>query len=150
MSRARRVWPVVAALALAACGSESSPGGDGIAVRDVWARTTPAGTSVGAAYLRVEADSDDSLTGVTVSPAVAEEAQIHMTMDGAGGTSMMHAVQALELPADAEVVLEPGGYHVMLIELVEPLAAGDEFELTLEFAQAPDATVTVEVRDDAP
>jgi copper(I)-binding protein len=87
---------------------------------------------------------------VTVSPAVAEEAQIHMTMDGAGGTSMMHAVQALELPADAEVVLEPGGYHVMLIELVEPLAAGDEFDLTLEFAQAPDATVTVEVRDDAP
>ncbi len=149
MSRARRVWPLAAALALAACGSDSSSS-DGIRVRNAWARTTPAGTSVGAVYFRVKADVDDALTGVVVEPDVAEEAQLHMTMDGAGGTTMMHAVPDLELPADAEVVLEPGGYHVMLLELAEPLEAGDRFELTLEFARADDTTVTVEVRDDEP
>lgn len=146
----RRPWPFVAALVVAACGSSSGAGGDDVQVDGAWSRPTPAGTTVGAVYFRVEAGADDALTGVSVAADVADGAQLHMTMEGSGGTTMMHAVERLELPADAEVVLEPRGYHVMLLELVEPLAVGDTFEMTLEFAESPDLTVAVEVGDDPP
>lgn len=59
----------------------------------------------------------------------------------------MQPIERLELPAGEEIALEPGGYHVMLFDLVEPLVAGETFELTLELETAGEQTVTVEVRE---
>lgn len=56
----------------------------------------------------------------------------------------------LAIPSGRDVVLGPGGYHVMLQDLAHPLAAGDSFPLVLHFQRAGDETVDVEVRDDAP
>lgn len=56
----------------------------------------------------------------------------------------------LAIPSGRDIVLGPGGYHVMLQELARPLAAGDSFPLVLHFQRAGDQTVEVEVRDDAP
>lgn len=60
----------------------------------------------------------------------------------------MREIEALEVPAGATVSLEPGGHHIMLLELVDELEVGEEFELTLEFEGAGTRTVTVEVRED--
>ena len=62
----------------------------------------------------------------------------------------MHQVSAVELPAGEAVVFEPGGLHVMLVDLAGPLESGSSFELTLTFAIAAPKTVTVDVRDEAP
>ena len=59
----------------------------------------------------------------------------------------MQQMDALELPASTLVQLVPGGYHIMLIDLAEPLVIGETFDLTLDFDQAPNLTVTVEVSD---
>ncbi len=56
----------------------------------------------------------------------------------------------LAIPSGRDIVLGPGGYHIMLQELAHPLAAGDSFPLVLHFQRAGDQTVDVEVRDDAP
>lgn len=56
----------------------------------------------------------------------------------------------LAIPSGRDIVLGPGGYHVMLQELAHPLAAGSSFPLVLHFQRAGDQTVDVEVRDDAP
>jgi hypothetical protein len=45
------------------------------------------------------------------------------------------------------VSLEPGGYHIMLLDLAEPLEDGDTFELTLRFEQAGEMDLTVDVRE---
>lgn len=66
------------------------------------------------------------------------------------GAMVMQEVQSIELPAGRTVALEPGGYHVMLVDLAAPLLLGDELELTLDFATAPDVTVTVPVLETAP
>ena len=66
------------------------------------------------------------------------------------GEMMMRPVERIELPAGEDVVLEPGGYHVMLIDLATPLVVGTTFELTLQFEQAGSMTVEVPVRDAAP
>ncbi len=66
------------------------------------------------------------------------------------GAMVMQQIMALDLPAGETVNLEPGGYHVMLIDLAEPLVEGESFEVTLDFAEAEDLTVEVVVRTEAP
>lgn len=161
-----------ALLPLAACGDDEAGAPE---VSEAWARTSPAAADLGALYFTVRADDDDRLTAVIVEPSVAARTEIHETvaaempagtasgttpMDGttpSGGTGGMDAgamtmqqIGALDLPADEAVVLQPGGYHVMLIDLAAPLAVGSTFEATLAFEEADPVTVTVEVRDDAP
>ena len=66
------------------------------------------------------------------------------------GAMTMQEVEAIDLEAGDTVSLEPGGYHIMLLDLVEPLEVGDTFDVTLDFETADDLVVTVEVRDSAP
>lgn len=68
-------------------------------------------------------------------------------MAGMAEGMTMQPVSAIDVPAGETVVLEPGGYHVMLLELVEPLEEGQTFDLTLVFEEAGEVTVPVEVRD---
>ena len=63
------------------------------------------------------------------------------------GAMSMQEMDALELPAGKLVQLVPGGYHIMLIDLAKPLVVGETFDLTLDFDQAPNLTVAVEVSD---
>jgi copper(I)-binding protein len=67
--------------------------------------------------------------------------------EGDMDTMTMREVASIELPAGEMVELKPGGYHIMLIDLVAPLEVGDEIELTLTFEKAGDRTVTAEVRE---
>ena len=48
----------------------------------------------------------------------------------------MRPVESIELPAGKTVKLEPGGYHIMLLDLVKPLEVGEKIELTLTFDKA--------------
>lgn len=67
-----------------------------------------------------------------------------------GMMTMRELPDGVSLEAGETVSFEPGSYHVMMPELAEPLVAGEEFELTLEFAEAGAVTVTVQVADSAP
>lgn len=128
--------------------SDSGAGGSEVEVTDAWARPTPAGTSAGAVYLTLRSNRDDALVGVSVDPAVAPDAMMHEHSAVNGQMSMDHSSR-VELPADEDVVFEPGGYHVMLSDLAAPLTEGDSFAMTVEFETAATATVTVDVRDQA-
>jgi copper(I)-binding protein len=63
------------------------------------------------------------------------------------GMMSMREVPEITVPAGATVSLEPGGLHIMLLDLVADLEPGDEFELTLVFAEAGEVTLTVDVRE---
>ncbi len=162
MNPTRLALLAIAPLALAACG-----GDDPITIEGQWARTSPAMASMGAAYMDITSSEGDQLVGVSVPASIAARAEIHemvpadMPMDDSMDESMddgemdmgamvMQQIMALDLPAGETVNLEPGGYHVMLIDLAEPLAEGDTFNVTLDFAEADDLTVEVVVRTEAP
>jgi copper(I)-binding protein len=66
------------------------------------------------------------------------------------GEMTMRPVSSIALPAGETVMLMPGGYHIMLLDLVTPLEVGQTFDVTLTFANAGSKVVTVEVRDEAP
>jgi len=80
----------------------------------------------------------------------------NMDMDGdmdgqmGGGAMVMRQIMSLPLPAGETVELAPGGYHVMLIGLVDPLKVGDTIDVTLTMVSGAVRTVTAEVRDTAP
>ena len=70
-----------------------------------------------------------------------------------GGMEMamtMREVESIVVPAGGSATLEPGGTHVMLLELTEPLEAGDTFDLTLTTEAGDELIVPIVVRDDAP
>jgi copper(I)-binding protein len=72
---------------------------------------------------------------------MAREVQIH-TMNMDGGVMRMRPVEGgLAIPAGGRVVLQPGGLHLMFMELSAPLVAGSTFPVTLRFANAGDIKV---------
>jgi len=140
---------ITATPAVAGCGGDGGGGDGGVSAEDAWTRPTPAGTATSAVYLTVRSPVDDRLVGVTVSDAIAVEATVHQTVTVDGQMSM-GAADAVELSAGADVALAPGGHHVMLTDLAAPLVLGDEFPITLTFAEADPVATTVSVRDEAP
>ena len=107
-------------LILASCG-----GSDPVTVSDAWARTSPSGVTMGAAYFDITSVDDDSLVAVSVSSDVAARAEIHEVVKAMDmGDDEMHddamsmqEMDALELPAGTLVQLAPGGYHLSLIHI---------------------------------
>ena len=115
----------------------------GITLQHVWARASAGAGTTGAAYLTVTDNGQpDKLVGVS-TPA-AEMAQLHETIDDQG-VMKMRSVAGIDLTPGKPVTFQPGGYHVMLMGLHNPLKSGDTFPLTLTFEHAPPITVTVKV-----
>lgn len=141
----------------------------GVAVDVVWARSSPAMARAGAVYLTVSnpGTEPDALIGATVDASVAARIELHETVadgghmagttpmgqhggDASAAMMMMQPVDRVEIAAGATATLAPGGDHLMVFDLVEPLEVGDRFEVTLSFERAGDVTVTADVRDSAP
>jgi hypothetical protein len=72
---------------------------------------------------------------ISASTEVAPTLELHETIMGEGGTMSMSLVQSLDLPADGQLVLEPGGYHIMLVG-VDTLELGSTVEVTLTWEKA--------------
>jgi len=145
MPRTTRALVVVALLALVAgaCGEDDAS----LSVADAWSR--PATGPNGAIYLTLEGgDADTALTGVSVSQEVAAMAQIHQTVMRDDGSMAMTMVPEVEVPAGTSVMLVPGGVHVMLMELAEPLELGMTLEVVLTFDNGTEITTSAEVRDE--
>jgi copper(I)-binding protein len=141
----RRTLVVIAVLALVAgaCGEDDAS----LDVADAWARSALGPN--GAVYLTIEGgDADAALSGVSVSPDVAAMAQIHQTVIRDDGVMAMTRIPHVEIPAGSTVMMVPGGMHVMLMELAEPLEIGDTLDMTLTFDNGTELTTTVEVRDE--
>src|SRR3989442_1741534 len=113
-----------------------------VELKDAWARATPGKGENGAAYLTIVSPGGDRL--VSVSTRVAKKAELH-TMTTEGGVMKMRPLAGLDVPAGEPVTLKPGGAHIMLMGLNQPLQAGQSFPLTLAFEKAGQREVTVAV-----
>ena len=137
---------LVAALAAACTSADGAPA---LVVAGAWARETAGNPGEnGAVYLTVvnEQRESDRLVGARVEAGVARMAHLHATVQQ-GELLRMTAVPAWDVEAEGGTLsLAPGGNHVMLLELAEPLRAGDRFTLTLLFERAGERHATVIVR----
>ena len=94
-------------------------------------------------------DADDDADDDGMDDAADDDADDDGAMDDDAGMMEMRPVDRIEIPAGGTVALEPGGYHIMLLELVAPLEAGTTIEVTLVFEEAGEQVVTADVRDAA-
>jgi copper(I)-binding protein len=104
-----------------------------VTVGEPWVRATVAAQKATGAFMTLTSVQPTKLVGVS-SPAagVVEVHEMKMEND----MMRMRQLPALDLPAGQVVKLAPGGYHLMLMELKQPLKDGDKIPLTLEFEDA--------------
>ena len=139
----------LAPLVLAACGPSSEPSATpdappAVVVTGAWCRATPNAARAGGCFASFQSTTDDRLTGGSTPRAA--QLQVHeMSMDG-GMMKMGQIEGGLPLPVGETVALAPGGNHIMLMELTQPLVEGETVPLTLQFASAPAVTVQAPVR----
>lgn len=129
-------------LAAAAAAAHDYALGD-LTIAHPWARASAGPARNGAAYLSVRNGGEaDRL--VAVAGDVAERVELH-THRTEGTVMQMRQVEAVEVPAGGTATLQPGGFHIMLIGLKQPLKEGERFPLLLTFEKAGAVTVEVKV-----
>lgn len=111
----------------------TDPGG--IAVEHAWARASPKGAVTGGAYVTIvnNGSGDDRLLGVS-SPA-AERIQFHSETND-NGIAKMVQLQTIDVPAGGSFTFKPGGTHMMMTGLKQPLREGETVQLFLKFEKA--------------
>lgn len=116
----------------------------GRVVREAWARPADSGATGGAYVTIVNADTV-STTLLRVSSPVARTVEVHESMQHDGMAHMM-ARPSLPIAARDSLTMRPGGLHLMLIDLQQPLVAGTSFPLVLHFSTGDSTLVQVPVR----
>ena len=137
----------LASLVLAGCAPDDTRSQAGTAgaveVAGALCRPTPVGRHTTGCYLTLTAAADDRLVGV--SSPVAGRAQIHESRMESNMMMMRELKEGLPLPAGQTVELKPGGNHIMLLAVDEPLKTGDTVVLTLTFEAARPIDVVARV-----
>ena len=127
--------PVLAALAAAAHAQ--------VTVSDAWVRGTVAQQKTTGLFFKITSRQGGKLVGVA-SP-VARSVELH-EMSMKNDVMSMRDISSLELPPGKTVALEPNGAHVMLVDIVHPLSAGDVVPATLTIEDAKGKRETVQVQ----
>lgn len=133
------------ALVVAGCGpAEPEAAGGAIEIVDARARETAEGTMTGAVYLEIRnPGAADRL--LSVETPAAGMAHLHGSFEE-NGIARMRPVAALDIPAGGKAVLEPGGLHIMLMDLDGRLVAGTRLPLTLRFERAGALEIEADIR----
>jgi copper(I)-binding protein len=132
---------LIAFAALAACEPAKTPPApmlavatiDGVEISEPRLRLPPNGRDVTAGYLTLTNGSDKAQKLVGASSPKAERIELHAHLKGADGMAQMRQVQQVEIPAKGTAVLAPGGLHLMVFGIKEPLKPGDSFPVELTF-----------------
>ena len=122
----------------------ANAGAPDIAVTDAWVRAVP-GSSVAAAYFTARNTGTQPLTIIGIRSPAAAHAVIHETAL-VGAQSTMRPHEQLPLAPGQSVHLSPGGLHIMLMDLQQPLAPGTQVPLVLLLEGGASLTVMARVR----
>src|ERR1700756_2730119 len=120
-------------IAFAACNAFAAAGDkrvDTLRIDHPVARATPPGAKTAAVYFTVDNAGNENDRLLRASTAVAGGVVLHQ-MAVEGGMMKMRAIPSLEIMPGARVDLKPDGYHLMLIDLKQPLKVGETFPLML-------------------
>lgn len=106
-------------------------------------RATPPNAPVAGGFVTLEnrGDADDVLVSAAVDAGFVGAVELHEMTMADGVMSMSEVEGGIAIPAGETVALVPGGLHLMLMGLAEPLVAGTSYDVTLTFAEAGTATL---------
>ncbi len=117
-----------------------------VEIEQPWARATPPGSSLSAAFMMLTGSADQADRLLEASSTSAGRVEIHETRMVGDVMQMRQIEQGLKIEAGSTVALEPGGLHLMLLDLPAPLVAGESVSLTLHFENAGEIVIDVPIR----
>jgi len=111
-----------------------------------WSRATPAGAKVAGGYFTITNNGSAPDRLLSISSDISEKAELHEMGVKDGVMTMRPVVGGLEIPAGGKVVLGPGSYHVMFMDLKQQPKQGEMFAATLTFEKAGTVTIKFAVQ----
>lgn len=141
-----------ASLALTGCASATADSenesieSDAVSISDGWVKSAESGMS--AAFGELSNDSSVDITVVSATTEASSMVELHETKANDAGEMVMSAIEGgFVIPADGTIALEPGGDHIMLMDLAAPLVAGEDVTFTLTFSDDSTYEFTAPVKD---
>ena len=137
---------LAAVAALTACSTNSSDSptagtGEVVVITDAWVKTADSGMT--AAFAEFSNPTDKEVTIVAATSPASTMLELHETV----GDTMQQKEGGFVIPAGGSLTLEPGGNHIMFMDVPTPIAAGDDVEVTLEFADGSTQRFTAVGKD---
>ncbi len=112
-----------------------------------WSRPVAAGIKTGAAYLSIRNDGKEADRFIGVKTDVCDTADMHATIQDGDVMKMRKLEGGVALQPGTTVKFEPGGMHIMLMGLKQPLNEGSSFPMTLIFEKAGEVPVEVKIEN---
>ncbi len=122
----KRLLPLVFALTASTSMAE-------IQISDGYVRATPPGAPATAAFMTIKNTDDQAVTVTGAQSGIARSTELHNVLEQ-DGVMKMRRVKGIEIPANGELTLKPGSFHVMFIGLNGPVKEGEEVMLMLNFS----------------
>ncbi|MBD1577650.1 MULTISPECIES: copper chaperone PCu(A)C [Vibrio] len=125
--------------------SASALAHDGLKYDNPYARATPPNAVNSAVFMTIENHQDKDRSLVSASSDAAEKVELH-TVEMNGDMMKMRQVNNIPLPSNGELVLKPGSFHIMLLNVKQPLVEGKTISVTLTYANGDTEELTVPVK----
>jgi uncharacterized protein YcnI/copper(I)-binding protein len=124
-------------------GMSASPaaGGDTFKVGDLvvaspWTRATPGGAKIAGGYLKITNNGNSADRLVKATASITDRVEIHEMSMTDGVMKMRPLPEGLAIKPGETVELKPGGFHMMFMDIKQPLKQGDTLKATLVFEKA--------------
>ena len=115
-------------------------------VTSPWTRATPGGSKIAGGYLKITNNGTAPDRFVGAKSDTSDRVEIHEMSMSDGVMKMRPLPNGLEIRPGETVELKSGGYHLMFMDLKQPLKPGDTFEAKLQFEKAGSLDVNFSVR----
>jgi copper(I)-binding protein len=116
-----------------------------VKIEHPWARPAARGMN-SALYFNLNNITSKADALYKVTSKAAEVVQLHSTVKNDDGTMGMKEIKQIAIPANSVIKFEPGGYHVMLINLKKNLHVNSKVEFTFYFKTGGKVKVKAVVR----
>jgi periplasmic copper chaperone A len=117
-----------------------------LVITKAWSRATPGGAKIAGGYLTIENKGSAPDRLISGSGDFAAKVEIHEMAMNNGVMTMRALDKGLAIEPGKTVKLAPGGYHLMLMDLKQPLKQGDKVPVTLEFEKAGKVSLSLDVQ----
>jgi copper(I)-binding protein len=121
----------------------------GIEIGDAWGRPSPSVATAGAFFMLITNNGAEDDALISASSPACGTVELHESFMNDEGAMAMRPVGGgqIVVPAESSVELKQGGLHIMCINKLEDFAEGAELELTLQFENAGNLPLNVEIRE---
>lgn len=115
-----------------------------LTMTDPWIRASVPGQTNGAGYLEINNHADQVISLIAVDNDRTNRVELH-TVIRDGSVAKMREVKGIEVPANGQVTLKPGGFHLMFVGLKQPFKEGEVIAVTLHFSSGVTETIDFNV-----